>query len=308
MKKAGQFFFTFLPLLLTIGLQFLIVFFAMGISWLIEQIWYTSTQTADIYSILDDLNYFWISNRFNTYVMVCYAVMNIVVFGLWYYIKYDGCYLPKPRAVFHPLSLLGILFLVPGIQYLFTYIVSFTASLFPHWLETYEEMLETAGLDDRITVGMFLYSVLLGPIAEELIFRGVTMRQAKRCFPFWAANLMQAVLFGIFHMNMIQGIYTFCLGLILGYICEKSGSIYNSILLHMLFNFWGTIISQFLTIGDTIFAFLFWFFFAIVMTAAGLVVFTVGIKKCISSQPAKAAPPMTERTETIPSATRENSL
>lgn len=306
MKKVGQFFFTFLPLLLTIGIQFLIAFFAMGISWLIEQIWYTSTQTADIYCILDDLSYFWTSNRFNTYVMVCYAVINIAVFGLWYYIKYDGCYLPKPRAVFHPLSILGILFLVPGMQYLSTYIVSFTASLFPHWLEVYEEMLETAGLDDRITVGMFLYSVLLGPIAEELIFRGVTMRQAKKCFPFWAANLMQAVLFGIFHMNMIQGIYAFCLGLILGYICEKSGSIYNSILLHMLFNFWGTVISQFLTIGDSLFAFLFWFLFAITMTTVGLVVFTVGTKKCSAIQLIKTDPPAPERTETNASAFQES--
>lgn len=32
---------------------------------------------------------------------------------------------------------------------------------------------------------------------------------------------MQAVLFGIFHMNWIQGIYAFVLGLVLGWICEK---------------------------------------------------------------------------------------
>lgn len=298
MKKAGQFFFTLLPLLLAIGVQYLIVFFAMGISCLVEQTWYTASQTADILAVFDDLSYLWTTSDFNTYIMICYAVMTIVLFGLWYYMKYDGNYLPKPRTVFHPLSILGIILLVPGMQYLTSYIVSFTAALFPHWLEVYEELLESAGLDGSITAAMFFYSVLLGPVSEELIFRGVTMRQAKKCLPFWAANLMQAVLFGAFHMNMMQGVYAFCAGLILGYVCEKSGSIYNSILLHMLFNFWGDIISQFLTMGDSLFAFLFWFLFGIIMTIAGLFIFIAGTKKCAAFQKAESAPSLSTGTET----------
>lgn len=292
MKKVGQFFFTFLPFFLVIGVQYMAVFFAMGISGLIENTWYYFSGTADIAAVFDDLTWFWISQRFNTYVMVIYAIMTILIFGLWYYMRYNGDYLPAPRSVFHPLSLLGILMLVPGMQYLCTYIISFTASLFPHWLEVYEDLLESAGLDDRITVGLFLYSVLLGPISEELIFRGVTLRQARKCLPFWAANLMQAVLFGAFHMNMLQGVYAFCFGLILGYVCERGGSIYQSILLHMLFNFWGTVLSQFFSIGDSVFAFLFWFLFATAMTAGGLLVFTCGIRRCHKRQSSTAEVPI----------------
>ena len=85
---------------------------------------------------------------------------------------------------------------------------------------------------------MFIYAVILGPVCEELVFRGVTMRLVRRALPFWAANLMQAVLFGIFHMNWIQGIYAFVLGLVLGWICEKGGSIYFSMFFHILINFW----------------------------------------------------------------------
>lgn len=81
--------------------------------------------------------------------------------------------------------------------------------------------METAGLDSDIGLFMFIYAVILGPVCEELVFRGVTMRLVRRALPFWAANLMQAVLFGIFHMNWIQGIYAFVLGLVLGWICEK---------------------------------------------------------------------------------------
>ena len=298
MKKNGQFFFTFLPLLLSVGLQYLVVFFSMGLSALVEQIWYGATGTVDFIAVFEDLTNLWVTSDFNTYIMICYAAMSIAVFGLWYYMKYNGAYLPKPRTVFHPLSILGIVMLVPGTQYLSTYIVSFTAALFPRSLDAYEELLETAGLDTSITLGLFLYSVILAPFSEELIFRGVTMRQARKFLPFWAANLMQAILFGIFHMNLIQGVYAFCLGIVLGYICEKSGSIYNSVLLHMLFNFWGTVLSQFFGIGDSAFSFLFWFFFGITITAGGIVVFIAGAGKCAASRDSGVKIPASAETGT----------
>lgn len=280
MRKVGHFFLAFVPIILATAIQYLAVFFGMGISTLIECTWYTYSKTADFHTVFDDLSYLWMTSRFNTYIMIIYTAMTLVVFGLWYYMRYDGNYLPNLRHTFHPFTILGVVMLTPGMQYLSTYIVSFTATLFPKWLEQYEELLESAGLDDALTLGMFLYSVIFAPLSEELIFRGVTMRQARKALPLWAANLMQAALFGIFHMNMIQGIYAFCLGLILGYICEHGGSIYHSILLHMLFNFWAAVISQFITIGDSAFAFLFWLFFGVAMTICGILVFTLGTKKC----------------------------
>lgn len=275
MRKFGQFLFTLIPLLVAIGLQFGAIFFYYGISWTLEFGWYGGRSEASFDEILLDLIN-WELLRDGSYIMVAYAVLCIAVFGLWYYIRYDGRYLVSPRTVFHPLSIVGIVMLVPGMQYLSTYIVSFVATLFPDWLAAYEELLESAGLDDSLTFLMFCYSVLLAPVCEELIFRGVTLRQAKKCLPFWAANLFQAVLFGAFHMNMMQGIYAFFLGMILGYVCEKSNSIYNPILLHMLFNFWGTVLYQFFPIGDSSFAFLFWFLFGLAMTVGGLAVFRRG--------------------------------
>lgn len=283
MKKIGQFFFALIPFFLVIGMQFLASIFAMGLSTVIESFWYNTTGGSQFPDVLDHLSSFWMSQQFNTYVMIIYALMTITAFGLWYYIKYDGSYLPNPRNTFHPLSIIGIIMLVPGMQYLSTYIVAITVTLFPHWMEIYEELMETAGLNDTFTVGLFIYSVLLAPFSEELIFRGVTMRQLRKCLPFWAANVMQAILFGAFHMNMIQGIYAFCLGLILGYVCEKGGSIYYSILLHLLFNFWAAALSQFFTIGESTVSIVCWFLFACVMTIGGLLIFYGGICKLKST-------------------------
>lgn len=280
MKKLGHFFLAFVPLILVTAVQYLTLFFAMGISALVEGTWYTCLKNMDFYTVFDDLNNLWMTTRFNTYVMVVYAILAIAVFGLWYYMCYEGNYLPRWRNTFHPLTVLGVILLTPGLQFLTNYIITFIAVIFPNWLEQYELLMENAGFEDALTPGIFLYTVLLAPLAEELIFRGVTQQQAKRALPFWAANLLQALLFGIFHMNMIQGIYAFCLGLILGYICERGGSIYHSILLHMLFNFWAAAISSFIVIGDSGFSFFFWLMFAVAATICGLFLFTLGAKKC----------------------------
>jgi membrane protease YdiL (CAAX protease family) len=110
--------------------------------------------------------------------------------------------------------------------------------------------MESAGLSEDVSLLMMLYSVCLAPISEELIFRGVTYRIARRAFPFWIANFIQALLFGIFHMNPLQGCYTFILGLFMGYICEKGGTLYHAIFFHFLFNLWGTTASEWLLAGD----------------------------------------------------------
>ena len=52
-------------------------------------------------------------------------------------------------------------------------------------------------------VSMFLYVTILGPISEELLFRGVLLRLLKP----WGkqtAIVVSALMFGIFHGNIIQ--------------------------------------------------------------------------------------------------------
>ena len=122
-------------------------------------------------------------------------------------------------------------------------LTNISATFFPGWMDFYEKLMENAGLTQSPSLLLTLYAVLLGPIEEELTFRGVILSSAKRALPFWAANLFQAILFGLFHMNLIQGIYAFFIGICLGYVCERGGSIWLSIFLHILFNLWGTVLS-----------------------------------------------------------------
>lgn len=242
MRKFGYFFAAFLPILAAIGIQLIASFFLLGVAGLCSIL----SGNGFSYLMITELT---ADNNFNYVLMLIYALISIVTFGLWYYKSCGGDFLPRPSETFSGLQLLGVVVIIPGAQFASSLLMGILSMLAPSWLEQYEELIESAGLDSSLSLPMICYAVVLAPICEELIFRGVTLRLAGQSLPFWLANLMQAGLFGAFHMNWMQGCYAFALGVLLGFVCEKGGSIYYSILLHILFNVWGTIISP--LISDT---------------------------------------------------------
>ena len=206
MRKVGYFFSGFLPILVATAIQLLATFFLMGIAMISLLI------TKGSFSVDVLLNMF-ADSYFSTGIMVIYSITCIVLFGLYYYHACGGEYLPKPSKTFDILQILGIVVLIPGAQFACSYLIGIVSMVFPQWLKQYQDLIDSAGLTSDITIAMLCYSIILAPIGEELIFRGVTMRLARRALPFWLANIFQAVMFGIFHMNWIQGIYAFALGL-----------------------------------------------------------------------------------------------
>lgn len=245
MNKLKTALFATVPTIISIVLQFFAVYYLLFIA-AIFLFGIGPGITGESYGISDMLTL--VENMdFNTIAMIIFSFCCMIVFGIWYRKRCGGTFRINVKKEFHPLELLGIAFLIPGTQYLSAMVASLVSLIFPSWLEAYEELLETAGLGEDITLIMFIYSVLMAPISEELIFRGVTLRIAQRAFPFWIANIIQAILFGAFHMNPLQGCYTFIIGLILGYICHKGGSLYHVIFFHFLFNLWGTTAAQWMT-------------------------------------------------------------
>jgi len=94
-------------------------------------------------------------------------------------------------------------------------------------------ILETvAGSTD--TFSMFLYASILGPVWEELLFRGYILR-TLRPFGKRFAILGSALLFGVFHGNLLQTPYAVLVGLLLGYITVEYSLVW-SVLLHMFNN------------------------------------------------------------------------
>ncbi|MFV0465006.1 MAG: lysostaphin resistance A-like protein [Lachnospiraceae bacterium] len=243
MKKTANFFMAFIPLILSLTLQFVLMIPLLGIviiSFSLSGIFTPEYVVTE--SIMDYLWNVFSSEGFTYALSIAFAASGILIYGFWFrYLKRTSPKTPVSHLL-QPKLILGLLLLVPALQIISSLLTSVTAAIFPEWLQFYEEMMEAAGFSETPSIWLILYAVLLGPIEEELTFRGVTMHFSKKALPFWGANLMQAFLFGIFHMNMIQGVYAFFIGIVLGIVYEKTGSLFFSILLHIFFNMWGTLV------------------------------------------------------------------
>ena len=83
---------------------------------------------------------------------------------------------------------------------------------------------------------MLLTVFIISPIAEEILFRGLVMTYSKRVMSAVPAVVLQALLFGIYHGNIIQGTYAFLMGILLGFIVHKTDNLTASIVFHIALN------------------------------------------------------------------------
>ncbi|MGN1416861.1 MAG: lysostaphin resistance A-like protein [Oscillospiraceae bacterium] len=97
--------------------------------------------------------------------------------------------------------------------------------------------------DDTLTnVLLFIYMVILGPVTEELVFRGMALKNfsaVSRRF----GIIMSSIAFGLFHGNVLQFITGFALGMFFSYIDIKANSIVPSIILHIFNNLTSALIN-----------------------------------------------------------------
>lgn len=81
-----------------------------------------------------------------------------------------------------------------------------------------------------------LMTVVFAPLFEELLCRGVVLGSIRQRYGVIAAWLGSAAFFGILHLNPVQVVNAFILGLILGYIYLATESIWAPVILHALNN------------------------------------------------------------------------
>lgn len=82
--------------------------------------------------------------------------------------------------------------------------------------------------------------VVIGPIAEELIFRKALIDRLGK-YGEKMALIISSVAFGVFHGNFDQLFYATLIGFICGFVYIKTGRLVFSCIIHMLINFFGTV-------------------------------------------------------------------
>ena len=114
-------------------------------------------------------------------------------------------------------------------------------------------MLKAIVLLSRVAFLISITSTLvIAPIVEEIVFRALVYGKLKKGMPKVVAAIISALLFAFMHGNIIWGIYTFILGIILVWIYEKFKSLTANIIVHFSFNLVGVIFGNIKMVPDII--------------------------------------------------------
>ena len=173
-----------------------------------------------------------------------YALACIAVFLPWYYksfVKKGPKILYKKSLGWKPLVLSASVMVC--MYFVVTALLTGLGNIAPGLMESYKKLVETSalGVDMPITI---VYVILLAPIAEELCFRGMVLGYLEKSnINVRNAILIQSILFGVMHLNLVQGAYAMLLGLILGYLRYKYKTVILTAGVHMFFNFTGSIVA-----------------------------------------------------------------
>lgn len=85
----------------------------------------------------------------------------------------------------------------------------------------------------RVLFGLQL--CLIAPLVEEFVFRGMIFQSMRR-FGDSFALILSAILFAMFHGNLVQAPNAFLMGLVIGYFVLYSGSLWVGVIIHMVNN------------------------------------------------------------------------
>lgn len=104
---------------------------------------------------------------------------------------------------------------------------------------------ETNPLTNLNIILVIIYAVIIAPIFEEILFRYIALKDARKNYQDKIAILIISLLFALMHTGIINIIYTFIFGIILSYTYIKYKNIIYPIIMHASANLMSLLISEF---------------------------------------------------------------
>ena len=171
-------------------------------------------------------------------LFILYVSLFVIILILFFAIRKKSFW-KETRMVAFPVKYIpGILVLSAG---LFFFINSVLNLMPQSWLADYSES------SSFIAEGSLLLSLftkgLLAPISEELTFRGLMLSRFNKAMPKWLGILISSVVFGLIHGQALWFCYALLIGVVFCLVAIRTGSILSSMMLHILFNIGGVLLS-----------------------------------------------------------------
>ena len=125
--------------------------------------------------------------------------------------------------------MVGYIFITYGVFDIFLYSMPTLNDGLYEYLEEY--LLNTS------YIFIFISTCIIAPIFEEILYRGVLLNGLLKKYNYKKAIIYSALIFGIAHMNLPQGVNAFFLGVIIGLAYYYTRSIYLCMVMHFVNNF-----------------------------------------------------------------------
>ena len=192
----------------------------------------------------------WLNNKLPSAIVFAAAISFLVYAwivkaskkkDIFDYCKFNPISLPKTTAlIFAGLSLVSLNALV----------VVGISMLLP---EAYEAHVENMmGLTSSGGLWMIFSVGLAAPFIEEVMFRGLITNELDKVMSYKWVLFIQALLFGLYHMNVAQGIYTFILAIFMGLTLHWTNSIWAPMIIHIANNLSSALMSEYIDASSDI--------------------------------------------------------
>ena len=240
-----------LPLISHVVISFLVVFIMVVINIICIVIDYYKNNDK----ILDDVNYImdklYVSDGFLTNSIVMTGVAAIIFFLIFYFKNYKNFLLSVniEEKKFDKKNIKHVLMLSFGSSLFFNiillYILPFTQNN-EKVIKMSEEIYNM-----NIFLAIFIVSIII-PLTEELLMRGYIFNSLRYIFNDYVGIILSALLFGIIHGNITQGIYAFFVGIMLAAIYRIYKNLKYCFIFHILANFFITLLGPAMMLTDFI--------------------------------------------------------
>ncbi|WP_039766692.1 CPBP family intramembrane glutamic endopeptidase [Caldicellulosiruptor sp. F32] len=126
--------------------------------------------------------------------------------------------------------------IILAISFLFISAIIDSISIMTPFKERYENSMQRF-ISSEATALIVFTIVVAAPIFEEFVFRGLIFgTMLENQMNIYLAVIIQALLFGLFHSNLYQGMFAFFIGVFSALVLYWTNSIWNSIIFHATVN------------------------------------------------------------------------
>ncbi|MFZ2655646.1 MAG: CPBP family intramembrane glutamic endopeptidase [Victivallales bacterium] len=165
----------------------------------------------------------------NSLLMIgCFVPLCMVIFHMTDF----SCERTFRLEVVHPAMIISLIVYAAGSSIVLSDVDNLTRWIFPlpHFLEKILDSIYSS------RTGAFILMVIMAPIVEELLFRGVILGGFLKNYSKRNAIIFSALLFAFYHLNPYQLAGAFVGGIVLAWIFAETESLLLCIFLHGLLN------------------------------------------------------------------------